>query len=311
MLEAKRSEHQHFVGMPQAQQPTTSTSGSKLPLHLFDGLTFFYLALVGLLVLLFHSRVENWPLYVFGNFGGIACLCGFIYLAERSQNKFLLLVRDMYPLLLYSFLFKQISTIVDIFFPFWLEPYLIQWDLAIFGTHPTVWVEQFRSFAFMEFMAFSYWSYYILFPFTAFLLYYRSTRQHFYSFVFSLSLTLYLCYFSYLFLTARSPQTTLAAFHTPREIAGIFDFLVRQIQGQVSITGAAFPSSHVAAVWIMLIYLFQFKKWIGFFVLPFILSLTVSVVFMQYHYAIDAFAGILVVAGTYPLSQYLEKKFHR
>lgn len=306
MLQAKRAGRAATIAKPQAVE--TGFSGSKPPFHLYDYLTFLYLAVVALLVLFFHERVEGWPFYVLGNFGFIAVLIGFIYLAERSQNRFLLLVREMYPLLLFSFMFKQISTIINLFFPFWLEPHLIQWDLAIFGTHPTVWVEQFRNPVLMEFMAFSYWLYYLLFPFTAFLLY-RKANGQFHSFVFCLCLTLYVCYLSYLFLTARSPQTTLAAFHTPREIAGIFDLMVHKIQGQVAITGAAFPSSHVAAVWVMLIYLFRFRKSVASVVLPFILALTVSVVFMQYHYAVDAIAGVALVGLTYPLSRFLERRF--
>lgn len=305
MLQAKRSSH---VATTTQRSSETRSSGTKPAFHLYDYLTVLYLVVVALLVLFFHGRVEQWPFYVFGNFGFIGVLIGFIYLAERSQNKFLILLRDMYPLILFSFMFKQISLLVNIFFPFWLEPHLIQWDLAIFGTHPTVWVEQFRNPAFMEFMAFSYWLYYLLFPFTAFLLYFKE-KELFHSFVFSLCLTLYICYISYLFLTARSPHETLSAFHTPREFAGIFDLIVRKIQGQVNISGAAFPSSHVAAVWVMLIYLFRFRKSVALIVLPLILSLTISVVFMQYHYAVDAIAGVLLVGLTYPLSQFLQKRF--
>jgi len=273
-----------------------------------DSLTFLYLAGMAVLLTFFHHGVAQWPLFVLAHVAVMVVIALVIQWAHRSQSKILHFIRDVYPLILFTFMFVEISKVINIFFPFWLEQHLIQWDLWLFGTHPTVWVESFYYPWLIEFMAFSYWSYYLFIPTTAILLYLRKDRSLFYSYIFKLSFTMYFCYFSYLFLTARGPQDTLGHLHMVRDTVGFFDAFVRTVQANADIHGAAFPSSHVAAVWIVLIYLFKYKRWVGYLSLPLVLSLTVSVVFLQYHYGIDPIAGALLVFVVYPLAAYVEKK---
>ncbi len=278
-------------------------------LRLVDISIIVYLSALAILLIFFHQGVENWPIFVLGNFAFIAALVFYIRLADSKSSKILTFFPDCYPFFIFTFVFKETATIINILFPFWLESHLMSWDLMIFGVQPTVWVQQFYRPWLTELMAFSYWSYYILFPISGFTLYLRKDKSLYFSFVFRLSFTLLTCYFLYLFLGARGPHETLASLHLEREYVFIFDRFVKSIQDAASISGAAFPSSHVAAVWIVLIYLFRFKKWLGLTLLPLILTLTVSVVYLQYHYAVDPIAGIFVVCITYPLAGFLEKKF--
>ncbi|RMF68349.1 MAG: hypothetical protein D6743_03500 [Calditrichaeota bacterium] len=277
-------------------------------LRLVDYLTLGYLALMGTLVLLFHRHVPNWPLHVAGHYVSIGLLFLFFRFATGHRSRLIRFVRDAYPFFLYTFMFKETSTIINIFFPFWLEPFLIKWDLALLGSHPTVWLQRFYHPWLTEFMAFSYWSYYILLPAGALILYLRKDKVRFHSLVFTLSLTLYLCYFSYLLLTARGPHETLAYLHADRQLVGFFDRLVHAIQARAAISGAAFPSSHVAAVWVVLFFMFEHRKWLGFAMLPLVLSLTVSVVYLQYHYAVDPLAGILVAVLVFLLARFIQKR---
>ncbi|MFQ6113181.1 MAG: phosphatase PAP2 family protein, partial [bacterium] len=279
----------------------------KSSFRLVDYATFSYLGILALLLLFFYRGVSQWPLFVLAHVMVIGFLLFFIRYVERNPSKILTLFRDWYPLFLYPFLFKETSLIINIFFPFWLEPWLIKWDYALLGSHPTVWLQQYAQPWLTEFMAFSYWSYYVLIPVGALVLYLRKDKTLFRSFVFTLSLSLYICYFSFLFLTARGPHETLAYLHMDRAVAGLFDNLVRTIQNQASVSGAAFPSSHVLAVWVVLIFMFKYNKWVGWALTPLILSLSFSVVYMQYHYAVDSVAGIMLVCLTYPLGRFLEK----
>ncbi len=278
-------------------------------LRLVDIAIIIHLSAVAILLIFFHQGVENWPFFILGNFAFIVGLIYYIQLADRKSSKILTFFRDCYPFFIFTFVFKEIALVINILFPFWLESHLSSWDLIVFGIHPTVWVQQFYRPWLTELMAFSYWSYYILFPVSGFTLYFQKDKSLYFSFVFRLSVTLLTCYFLYLFLGARGPHETLASLHLERDYVFIFDKFVKSIQDAASISGAAFPSSHVAAVWVVLIYLFRFKKWLGLTLLPLILVLTVSVVYLQYHYAVDPIAGILVVCITYPLAGILEKRF--
>lgn len=283
----------------------------KRPLRLIDYATCIYLGTLGLVLIFSHRGVSHWPLLSLGHFISISLLLYFIKYAEKNPLKILKFFRDCYPFFLYPFFFKEVNIIINIFFPFWLEPWLIKWDYFLFDSHPTVWIQKFYQPWLTEIMAFSYWSYYVLIPFGGFVLYLRKNKTLFHSFVFSLSLSLYICYFSFLFLTARGPHETLVYLHSERALVGFFDIFVKIIQDNASISGAAFPSSHVAAVWVVIIYLFKHKKIMGWLLLPLIISLSFSVVYMQYHYAVDSIAGIFLVCLTYPLGRYLENIFKK
>jgi membrane-associated phospholipid phosphatase len=183
--------------------------------------------------------------------------------------------------------------------------------MALFGVHSTVWVQGFFRPWLSELMAFSYWSYYILMPLGLVLLIRERDKKLFYSYIFNLSFTLYFCYLSYIFLTARGPHETIAALHIARETAGFFDGMVRSIQEQAGVSGAAFPSSHVSATIIILIYIFRYRQWAGWLALPLVLGLILSTFYLQYHYAVDAIAGALLVFITYPAGRALEEYLRR
>lgn len=277
-------------------------------LRLIDVITIAYFSIIAMLVLIFNHRVSNWPLHFGWNVFAVFSLFGFCYRTYSSKSKIIRILREIYPLLLYTFMFKEISVLINIFFPFWLEEFLISWDKMIFGGYPTVEVQKIYRPWLTEFMAFSYWSYYILFP-AALCATFMKSKKMFREYIYNLSFTFYFCYLSYLFLTARGPQQTLADFHLPRETAGLFDGLVLKIQAMANISGAAFPSSHVAAVGIVWFFIFKANRTFGYFVLPLALSLIVSTVYLQYHYAVDAIAGVLVLFITYPLAGFVKTKF--
>jgi membrane-associated phospholipid phosphatase len=278
-------------------------------LRLIDYATFTYIGVVAFLLIFFHRGVPYWRWLVMGHFLVIGFLIFFIKFAASHPSKILTFIRDGYPFILFTVMFTEVNAIDNILFPFWLEPWLIKLDYLLFRTYPTVWFQKFYNPLLTEIMAFSYWSYYVLIPFGGIVLYLRKDKALFHSFAFHLSLTLYIAYFSYIFMTARGPHETLVFLHSERAVAGFFDSFVQRIQNYASISGNAFPSSHVAAVWVVLIFLFKYNSKLGWIVLPIILLLSISIVYMRYHYAVDSIAGILLVCITYPLGRFLETKF--
>jgi hypothetical protein len=230
------------------------------------------------------------------------------FVDNRSHSGILAFLRAAYPVFLYTFIFKEVSFTLQQIFPFWMEPWLIQWDLWLFGVNPTEWVQGLFRPWLTEFMAFSYWSYYVYIPFVGVYLYLKD-RGTFHSYIFRLSLTFYVCYIFFLVLTARSPHETLAHLHHNRELIGFFDHFVDIIQRSASISGAAFPSSHVAAQWVAWLHLYKANKTLGWISLSVVIALTLSVVYMQYHYAVDALGGILVLGLSLPLARAFENRF--
>ncbi len=230
------------------------------------------------------------------------------HLAGKKSSKIIGFIRDVYPFVLFTFFFKEISLLVNLFFPFWFEPYLIAWDIALFGDHAILLLGPNSHAWLTELMAFAYWSYYLMFPLALFVLYRRRRRDMFHAMVFDVTFTMFVCYVCYLIFTARGPQHTLAFLLPERSAAGLFDSMVLSIQATADISGAAFPSSHVAAVWVMLIYLFRARPWLGWLMLVLVIGLTISTVYLNYHYAVDAIAGVLLAGVAYPLARFIRKR---
>ena len=60
--------------------------------------------------------------------------------------------------------------------------------------------------------------------------------------------------------------------------------------------GAAFPSSHVAASVVATGMALRYWRPLGLVLLPFTAGLILAVVYGQFHYAVDALAGLMVAA---------------
>ncbi len=58
--------------------------------------------------------------------------------------------------------------------------------------------------------------------------------------------------------------------------------------------GAAFPSSHVAGAAVATLCALRFWRPLGWVLLPWMVGLVFAVVYGQFHYAIDAIAGLVV-----------------
>jgi membrane-associated phospholipid phosphatase len=56
------------------------------------------------------------------------------------------------------------------------------------------------------------------------------------------------------------------------------------------------PSQHVGIAWLMALYAFQFKRWLGILMTVFTLAIMVGSVILGWHYAVDGYLGVIVVS---------------
>jgi len=271
--------------------------------------TLVYLFGIGLLLVVFHRALSLWPVYVLGHFAVAAAIVLLIRWTERSQRRVLLLLRDWYPVLLYGFLFEEIGDIATVIFPFWLEPYVARAELGLFGVYPTEWFGRVATPTLNELMGFSYWTYYLMIPSAGLFLYLKGSRAIFHRYLFKVSFTLYLCYVGFVLMPCRGPHETLSPVDALSVTEGFFYGLVRLIQNYGSISGGAFPSSHVAAAWVVLLVCLKEARALAYILLPLVALLSVAIVYMGYHYAVDSLAGIGAALISYFLSGRIEARW--
>lgn len=293
-----------------------------------DYATQGYVALVGLLILLFHNeRVPGVPVLL----GLHALVLGLVHALIRWHARLprphpvLDLLRHFYPVLLYTGFYRETGVLNEMFVPGYLDWWFVELEHRLFGFQP--------SLAFMhalpyrwasELFYFAYFSYYLMIVGVGLALFLRD-RPAFYHYVSVVSFSFYCCYLAFICLPVTGPRLffrevdhyqlpaqwlALGAAHPYPEpvVQGIMYRVIAVIYELFEPPGAAFPSSHVVVAICTLYFSWRYLPRIRWTHAVMVVLLCLSTVYCRFHYAVDVFAGILVAAVLVPLGNWL---YHR
>jgi membrane-associated phospholipid phosphatase len=294
-----------------------------------DYATQGYLALVGLLIVLFHgSTVPHWPWLVGAHLGAGTVIQALIWGSRRRpQSGGIRFIRYFYPVLLYAGLFAETGWLNQIFIKGYLDATIIRWDQALFGCQPSlVFMERFPYLLVSEIFYAAYFSYYLMIGGVGIALYLRN-RPAFFRYVSVVSFVFYICYLIYICVPVIGPpvffrpingyslpselQRMALAEGYPRAItSGIFYKIMKWIYQVFEAPGAAIPSSHVAVALCTVYFSFRYLRSFRWVHLLMALLLCLSTVYCRYHYACDVLAGGLTAALLIPAGEWLYSKFN-
>ena len=113
--------------------------------------------------------------------------------------------------------------------------------------------------------------------------------------IFAVMATFYVCYAVFLFFPVAGPRYVFDAAHNAATNVGPARF-AQWLLDRGDSWGAAFPSSHVAAAVVATGMALRHWRPLGWVLLPFTAGLILAVVYGQFHYAVDALAGLVVAA---------------
>ena len=179
---------------------------------------------------------------------------------------------------------------------------LISIDHALFGVHPTVWIERLISPTLSAFLQFAYISYYFIPLSLGVVLIARGRLREFEEVLFGILLCFYLSYIGYLLLPAIGPRFTLGHLQTGGLQVSPFIEKIQDVLNSLEKNKTdAFPSGHTAVSLMSLYYAWKKREKSLFAVLiPVVTGLIISTVYLRYHYVIDVLAGIaLTILTTY------------
>lgn len=268
--------------------------GTLYPMDIFS---LGYLGITLLLMLAFHKNIENGVRYITQySLFGIGVL-GLIVLRQRFTEQPLLKVAgSIYPLAVILFGWGSVTHLASMIYGnYWTTSRVVQLDRLLFGTHPTVWFQQFHYPWLYELMNLFYSSYYVWMPAILLSLIikgrYRQLRYaiSLVSFTFLSNIVLF-----YLFPTL-GPQVTPEIMAQSGASAGgywIASF-TRWMQSNGSAIGGAFPSSHVSVTTIWALAMLKISRPVGIFLLFLVPGIAISTVYLGYHHAVDPITGIL------------------
>ena len=295
-----------------------------------DYATQAYMALVALLILLFHnSTVPNWS----GLLGAhLACLV-LVHLliqthARHKSGKLLDFLRHFYPVLLYTAFFIETGSLNRMLFKDYLDPMVAQWEQQIFGCQPSVlFMEKLPWLAVSELFYASYLSYYIMIAGVGIALFLRS-REQFFHYVSVVSFLFYVCYLIYIFLPvigsraffhqvegyalpADTQQLAVTDVYPEAVQAGPFFHIMKWVYRVFEAPGAALPSSHVAVALCTVFFSFRYLRRIRYIHLAVAFLLCLSTIYCRYHYVVDVLAGLAAAAVLIPTGNWLYLKFSK
>jgi membrane-associated phospholipid phosphatase len=171
---------------------------------------------------------------------------------------------------------------------------LISIDHALFGVHPTVWLERLISPTLSALLQFAYISYYFIPLALGFALIAGGRLEEFEEALFGILLCFYLSYVGYLIVPAIGPRFTLSHLQTSGlQVPPFVEKTQDLLNGLEKNKTDAFPSGHTAVSLVSLYYAWSKKEkklFVG--LIPVVTGLLFSTVYLRYHYVIDVIAGI-------------------
>jgi membrane-associated phospholipid phosphatase len=189
------------------------------------------------------------------------------------------------------------------------DPFLIAVDHALFGVHPTVWLERLISPLLTGLLQFAYISYYFIPLSLGLVLIARGRFRAFEEVLFGILLCFYLSYLGYLLFPAIGPRFTLNHLQTGGLQASPFIETIQEaLNGLEKNKTDAFPSGHTAVSLMCLYYAWKERERILFAgLIPVVTGLIVATVYLRYHYVIDVIAGIALTGLTVVLAPGLRR----
>jgi membrane-associated phospholipid phosphatase len=157
-----------------------------------------------------------------------------------------------------------------------------------------VWAERFITPARTELMQFLYLNFFWLAPSTSLILLLRRRWPEFRAATLGVVVCFYMGYALYVIFPAAPPRLVLV-YEFTKNLRGYpvgFSNLSAQAFSLLPADSrAAFPSLHAAASLVALVYAWRFARRWFWVLLPFVLGLWVSTIYLRHHYFVDLLAG--------------------
>jgi membrane-associated phospholipid phosphatase len=210
-------------------------------------------------------------------------------------------------------IFNSLGALIAGIHPVTFDGYLIAIDHALFGVHPTVWLERLISPTLTSTLQFAYLSYYLIPTSLGIVLIARGRFEEFEEALFGILLCFYLSYLGYLLVPALGPRATLSALQTgDLQVSPLIESLQEMLNRLEQNKTDAFPSGHTAVSLLSLYYAGKAReKILAACLIPVVTGLIISTVYLRYHYVIDVIAGIALTCVTIALAPGLRRLLSR
>ena len=260
-----------------------------------DKILLAYFGGATLLQLLYWERLPDpWILLAVHLAGGLLIAL----MARHPFNRILNFLHYWYPLPYVFFCYREMGILIPAVRTTNADAWLAEVDFAIWGAHPTVWLERFRSPFLVEALVIIYSGFVPIVLIVAFLLWEKRQFHDFRYYAFLIALGFLTSYVGYLLVPARGPRFLLQRLQTyDLEGLWLFHWLTATLDRIESAHYDCFPSGHTE----MTILAWWGTRTISLNLFRMMFVYTVGVVFatvyLRYHYTVDVLAGAILAGG--------------
>lgn len=273
----------------------------RVTLRFVDCCCIGYLLSIGALLAVVGREADGWLIRVFSHGALSAAIVAVLALSSiHPGSRWIAWLRILYPVAVIAFAWNELSGIVPVLFGgYWATDWLLRADQFLFGVHPTLWMQRLYGGPLDEVMNVFYSGYYFFMPVICLSFLSRGRRGELFAIVSLITFTYLVSDLFYYLIPALGPRMVPEiADSMTRDYGGyLFGPLTRQAQASGGVRGACFPSSHVAGsiAWCLAVRRYDRRLAIGLMVVA--AGVPVASVYLGYHHAVDAIAGIAVGFG--------------
>jgi len=237
--------------------------------------------------------IPGWPWLLSAH----ALIFSLVLLAPRARTagrvgRFL---GDWYPMLLLPALYGEIG-VLTLSAGFQNDMLIQRLETWVFGSQISYrWIRESPNQVVSWVLHACYLAYYPILYASPFALWMAGRRDASRHTIFAVMATFYICYVVFLFFPVAGPRYAFDGAHNVATEVGPARFASWLLDRGDS-WGAAFPSSHVAASVVATGMALRYWRALGMLLLPFTTGLILAVVYGQFHYAVDALAGLILAA---------------
>jgi membrane-associated phospholipid phosphatase len=230
------------------------------------------------------------------------------------RSRAVLALREVLPFLACILIYTNLHDTIGFVNPRDVHHLLDALDRQIFGVQPSVWAERFVTPARTEVMQFFYLSFAWIAPSPALILLARRRWREFRAVTLGTVVCFYLGYALYVAFPAAPPRLVLV-YEFSRSLEGyarLFSNLSAQAFALLPVDSrAAFPSLHAAVSLAALAFSWRYVRAWFWVLLPFVLGLWTSTIYLRHHYTVDLLAGWALVPAALALAPRLDRWWAR
>ncbi|GAB4537750.1 MAG: phosphatase PAP2 family protein [Thermodesulfovibrionia bacterium] len=279
----------------------------KRAIRAVDILTFSFLSFLLTISIININGIPNAGILILIYSALMGVLSLLIYLRMRNDGALLRMTNDIiFPVIVVFLIFDSLSGLIQYINPSTYDHLLIRIDYLILRCYPTVVLERLANPLITETMQFAYISYYPLPLVLGIALKIKDKEREFDISLFLIILCFFISYIGYILVPAIGPRYTM--YHLQGiDLNGVLfrDEIDRVLNALEGIKRDAFPSGHSGIALLILYLSYRFNKGLFYVLLPIVLALLFSTVYLRYHYVVDVIGGILLFLITIVIGERL------